>query len=215
MRTKTVTIALSVILLLCNACQRDESLLMLPPSGLVNGGFEYGNLSGWEYDGHASVLTALDTLTSWDGKHFVLLSTGLDSVYEFGEISHAFIVKKEHVYLSFRYALILEDFPACKTNQPQDYFKVSLTAANKQEKMLLLLNAGMVAFKFGAQDMGTGELLPVAETIFTQGYTTGWQEVSIHISEYQGEEVMLTFEAIKPQGSKYGIGVMVDGVEVE
>ena len=214
MRNFYKILGLLILMGLSAGCSKDGNILLLPPSGLVNGGFEYGDHTGWDHAGDTRIIRALDTLPPFHGRYMALLTTSMDPDRNFGNLSQTFMVKEGHNYLTFSWNLIFENFPAQLTHQPQDYFRVTIASENKQEQMLLLLNASITAFQFGATEQSTGDLQPVSTEIYSNAFMTGWQQTTIAITSYQGEEVTILFEAVGREQSEFGIGVMVDEVDL-
>jgi len=201
-------------MLFMGACSKDDSVVLLPYSGLMNGGFEYGNLSGWVSSGDVRVVPALDTISPFDGGYMALLSTGMEPGHDHGRITQTFKVKEEHVFLHFRWNLLSEEFISHIYQQPQHYFRVTLIRGNGSEQMLLHNNTSIAAFQAGALPTPPGNMKPLPPAIFSNGYMTGWRELVFHIGQYKGEEVTLKFEAIGHSGTGFRIGVLVDGVSV-
>jgi len=202
-------------ILMISSCGKDESIVLLPESGLMNGGFEYGDLSGWEYHGDARVVQLLDTLMPFEGNYMALLSTGLQQFLSHGFISQTFTVKEKHTYLSFKWNMIFEEFASQMTMQPLDFFRVSIIREDGSEQMLLMLNANIIAAQFGALPEPPGNMLPAPSSVFSNAYVTGWQQAIVDISNYKGQDVTIQFDVIGRENSEYTIGVMVDEVDLD
>lgn len=202
-------------ILMISSCGKDESIVLLPESGLMNGGFEYGDLSGWEYHGDARVVQLLDTLMPFEGNYMALLSTGMQQFLSHGFISQTFRVKEKHTYLSFRWNMIFEEFVDQMTLQPLDFFRVSIVREDGSEQMLVMLNAQIIGAQFNALPQPPGNMLPASPSIFPKAYMTGWQEATIDVSNYQGQEITIQFDVIGRENSEYRIGVMLDRIWME
>lgn len=202
-------------ILMIGSCGKDESIVLLPESGLMNGGFEYGDLSGWDHLGEADVVRLLDTIKPCDGNYMAMLSTGMQQVWTHGSISQTFHVKEEHVYLSFQWNMIFEEFANQMTMQPLDFFRVSIIREDGSEQMLVMLNAQIIAAQFDAFPQPPGNMLPVSPSVFPNAYMTGWQEATVDVSNYQGQEVTIQFDVIGRENSEYRMGVVVDEVDLE
>ena len=198
-----------------SSCGKDESIVLLPESGLMNGGFEYGDLSGWEYHGDARVVQLLDTLMPFEGNYMALLSTGLQQFLSHGFISQTFTVKEKHTYLSFKWNMIFEEFASQMTMQPLDFFRVSIIREDGSEQMLLMLNANIIAAQFGALPEPPGNMLLAPSSVFSNAYMTGWQEAIVDISKYKGQEITIHFDVIGRENSEYNIGVLLDSIWIE
>ena len=203
-----------MIFLVFFACSKDENVVLLPQSGIMNPGFEYGDLSGWTYEGDTRVISSLDTIYPVEGRYMALLSTGLDTEHYHGSLSQTFTVKEEYSFLVFRWNILFEELQEHIEHQPQAYFRVTFTRENGSEQMLLFRNAAIISHEAGALAHFPGSLMPFSNEIFNNGYLTGWKDLVFNISQYQGEKVTIGFEAMGIGVENYRIAVLLDGVDL-
>ncbi len=218
---KPILIVIAILTILFS-CGKNGSIMLLPISGIVNGGFEYGNPTGWETTGDARVIQEIDSLLPFEGRYMTLISTGIDTLYSYGQLSQSFHVKEDFSFLTFRYNILFEDFPNQMTEISPHTFRVSLhfkieeeESATTETRTLAFLTAPAVAHLSNAVNDFPGTMLPLSGNLFQSTWMTSWQEMRVHIGTFQNQEVKIIFEAMGNENSTRRLAVLIDSVEVE
>jgi len=178
-------------------------------TGLVNGDFEEGDLTGWIKAGDGRVLTGLGNQTPQEGSFMGIISTGLGYTTATGLISQSFLVPASATTLSLDWNFLSEEFKEWVGNIFQDSLVILIEHDGQVHKL----------FEMTVDDIYyTYELVFVSPEIgFDQGdvWMTGWQTFSHDISAYAGEVVTLRIAAGDVGDSNWDTAILLDRIKVE
>ena len=176
--------------------------------GLLNGDFEYGNMSAWTTTGDGRVITSLGSLRPTQGKFMGIVSTGLGYTENYGCISQSFYISDETT-LSMHWNFLSEEFMEYVGSQYQDYLKVSLIV-DGTEHALMRINVDAFAANYSLSHVSP-------DIVFDRGdvYMTGWKTSTYDISAYQGKTVKLVIESGDVGDSIYDSATLLDDISVD
>lgn len=205
--------------------------LTLSLTGIVNGDFEEGTLSGWTASGDYRVLGNFGSLDAYDSL-MGLISTGVGT-YETeagvnsdiaSEISQTFCVPEDMTTLTFKYDMLSEEPMYYVGTAYNDEFSASLvdgdSVAVDDSPLEVTVNDASWSY-FGADyfpgsDDGSEEIGPGNnhDGTFDLG---DWQTKSYNVSDYAGTGIplTLTFHVEDHGDSIYDSGVVLDEVTLE
>ncbi|MEM6345271.1 MAG: choice-of-anchor L domain-containing protein [Bacteroidota bacterium] len=198
--------------------QLKGSSLMHYPVSLINGDFEYGDLSGWTKQGDGRNLTKLGFAVPEGPNHMGIISTGLGFTTATGSIAQSFEVSNSASKLKVSWNYISEEFLEFINSQFQDVFEIVLIDESGVEHVLLRKTIDQIAIDFGATRNTQGNLLTGSPSIvFDQGgtYLTDWINSSFDISPYRGQVVTLRLATGDVGDSIYDTAVLLDNISIE
>lgn len=175
-------------------------------SGVANGGFESGDLTGWAGVNNPEVTTGLNyadtAIAPVEGKYFALCSTEGDRTVWDGSISQTVSlagISKPGLEFSWNF-LTKELTRAEKFN---DKFAVDLSTGGGEWTNLLTCD----------KNTATWETIKTVDGMKVEAQT-GWQKAYFDLSAYQGKDVTLRF-MIQDVGCPWvDSGCAIDGVTV-
>lgn len=175
--------------------------------GLLNGDFEYGNMSAWITSGDGRVITSLGSLRPTQGTFMGIVSTGLGYTENFGSISQSFYISTETT-LSLRWNFLSEEFMEYVGSIYQDYLKVSIID-DEGEHILMRTNIDKFASNYSLSRVSPS-------IVFDKGdvYMTGWKTSTYDISSYRGKTVRLVIESGDVGDSYYDSATILDDITV-
>lgn len=178
-------------------------------NSLVNGDFEYGDLTAWSKEGDGRVITQLSNQTPPEGNFMGIISTGLGYTTSSGRISQSFKVNEGETEIKIKWNFFSEEFLEYIGSEYQDYFKIIIKKGNNEYEVF---NKTIDIF---ASEYSLIEVSPAI--VFDQGdvYMTGWQEFSIDISNYQNENITLIILVGDVGDSIYDSAVLIDDITIE
>lgn len=182
-----------------------------------NGGFEEGFLN-WKKEGDGRIITGLAFLEPTEGSKMAIVSTGLGYTDKYGSISQTFTAGNNDTTLEFDWNYLSEEFLEFIDSIYQDPFKVTLTKVDGSlSETLLYKTVDSIAADFGAtQDYG-GDLISVSPDIVfdvDDVWMTNWQTFQCDISEFQGDEVTIKFEAEDLGDEIYDTVILLDNIKI-
>jgi len=178
-------------------------------SGLVNGDFEEGNLSGFITGGDGRVITQLGNIGPYGGSFMGIISTGLGFTIDQGSIAQTFCLPSDKTILQLNWNFISEEFLEYVGSIFQDYFQIILIDQNGTEHTLFYKNIDEMYNSY--------PLTLLSPTIvFDQGdvYGTGWLNLSLNISAYAGQSITLVFKSGDIGDSIYDTAILLDNISV-
>ena len=174
---------------------------------LVNGGFEKGNLAGWNTSGDGRIITQLGPLRPQEGNFMGIISTGLGYSKASGSISQSFCIPTGKTILSFKYNFISEEFMEWCGSIYQDYFKATLITPTEDLTIVF----------YHIDDLC--DTVTHVGIAFDKGdvYMTGWRQASIDVSAYAGtgEGVTLTLSCGDIGDSNWDTAILIDDIKLE
>jgi len=176
---------------------------------LINGDFEYGNLTGWSRSGDGRVITQLAYMGPTQGSFMGIISTGLGYTTDSGSIYQSFRVPENDHQLSFKWNFLSEELMEWVGSQYQDYFKVTIIDNEGYETTILYKDVDEIAENYGPYLVS-----PDIEFDMGDVYATGWNTFSYDLSFYAGQIVTLRFSAGDVGDSAYDTAILLDEIEV-
>ncbi|MHA1685787.1 MAG: hypothetical protein ACTSYD_05175 [Candidatus Heimdallarchaeaceae archaeon] len=178
--------------------------------GLVNGGFEAGDITGWIKDGDGRVITQLGDLFPQEGNYMGIISTGLGFTITTGTISQTFFIKENETTLSLKWNFLSEEFMEYVGSVFQDYFTIKIKTPDGQEQIVFEKAIDDFANDYDLTKVSPG-------IVFDQGdvYMTGWQEFSYDVSQYSGMGITLILSVGDIGDSIYDSVVLLDQIEIK
>ncbi len=178
-------------------------------NSLINGDFEFGDLSAWTVQGDGRVITQLGYQVAPQGNYMGIVSTGLGNTTSSGQISQSFKVMEGESKIKIRWNFFSEEFLEYVGSQYQDYFIVIIQEGSVEH----------TEFSMNIDQFNAGyNLIKVSPGIvFDQGdvYMTGWQEMDIDITDYRGKNIILRILVGDVGDSAYDSVVLLDEIRVE
>ena len=178
--------------------------------GLVNGGFEEGNLTGWSTEGDGRVITQLGNISPYENDFMGIISTGLGFTEATGSISQSFFVNTGVTTLSLKWNFLSEEFMEFVGSQYQDYFEIKLIEENGNEYTIFYKSIDDIADEYNLTEVSP-------DVVFDQGdvYGTGWQSFIYDISQSSGSGVTLILGAGDVGDSIFDTAILLDKIEIE
>jgi hypothetical protein len=175
--------------------------------GLINGDFEYGNMTAWTTSGDGRTITSLGPLRPTEGSFMGIVSTGLGYTENYGSISQSFYVNNETT-LSLKWNFLSEEFMEYVGSIYQDYLKVSIID-DAGEHELLRINIDNFAANYSLEHVSP-------EIVFDRNdvYMTGWKTNTYDISAYKGKNVQLVIETGDVGDSKFDSATLLDEISI-
>lgn len=179
-------------------------------SDFVNGGFEEGNLTGWNTDGDGRVISQLSYMVPYDGSYMGIISTGLGYTTETGSIYQNFCLAEGATKLKVNWQFLSEEFLEYVGSQYQDYFTIKVIDENGGETVYFHKTIDDIDAEYAL-------LLVSPDIVFDQGdvYGTGWQFNEFDISAFAGQSITLVFGCGDAGDSVYDTVVLLDDIIVE
>jgi len=177
-------------------------------SGLQNGAFDGGALSGWQATGDGRVIAQLGATAPAAGTHMAVISTGLGFTTESGAL-HQVLCLGSATALSYRWNFMSEEFLEYVGSQYQDAFIVTVEEAGNP--------ASRVQLQGDTIDSLAAGVGPVSNS-FDRGdvHATGWRQASHTIpAALLGKTVLLRFYVTDVGDSVYDTAVLLDDIKVE
>jgi hypothetical protein len=178
-------------------------------NSLINGDFEYGDLTGWTQEGDGRVITQLVSLTPPQNFYMGIISTGLGYTTTSGQISQSFKVDAGMSNIKISWNFLSEEFLEYVGSIYQDYLKIIIREGSTENVM----------FSRTIDEFAAGyNLIKVSpEIVFDRGdvYMTDWQELNIDISNYAGKNVTLIIQVGDVGDSIYDSAVLLDEIALE
>jgi hypothetical protein len=179
-------------------------------SDLNNGDFEQGSLAGWSVVGDGRVITQLGSAGP-TGDYMGIISTGLGFTVNSGAIYQELCLPLNASTLELDWNFFSEEFLEWCGSEYQDYFQVSVFPEGSLEAALF----------YRQIDDLCGAVAP-AGIIFDQGpygddagvYTTDWEHLSVSVSAYAGQSVILRLEAGDVGDSIYDSAILLDNIRI-
>ncbi len=179
---------------------------------LQNGDFALGTLAAWDVVGDGRVISRLGDQSPVVGNAMGIVSTGLGYTLNTGEINQVVCVPIGATTLALNYNFFSEEFLEWCGSGFQDFFQVSVIAADETETVLFLIEI---------DDM-CDDVTP-AGIQFDQGplgddagvYRTGWRALSLNIAPWAGQTVTLRFAAGDIGDSIFDSAILIDGIGIE
>jgi len=175
---------------------------------LINGNFEFGNLSGWFREGDGRVITQLGDQQPTEGNFMGIISTGLGYTESSGSISQPFRVPDSVETLSIRWNFISEEFMEYVGSQYQDYLTISIT--DSTGAVHVIFHETIDSF------VDYGLVCCTPPISFDQGdcYMTGWRQLVHDISAFQGQVVRLRIACGDVGDSIYDSACLLDEITI-
>lgn len=189
---------------------------VLLPSGLMNGNFEK-RLLGWNVDGDGRTITKLGSIEPTEGNYMGIISTGLGYTKELGELNQILYIPEDATKLNFDWNFLSEEFLEYIGSKYKDPFEIALylTDEGNRKQILLKKDVNTIAKDFKATMYKSGKLISVSpEIVFDKGdvWMTDWQNESIDISKYAGQNVKLTFSVKDAVDTIYTTAILLDNI---
>ncbi len=176
---------------------------------LINGDFEYGNLTGWGRSGDGRVINALAYISPYEGSFMGIISTGLGYTESSGSIYQFFRVPEQDNMLTFKWNFMSEEFMEYVGSGYQDYFKVTIYDENNAEYTLLYRNIDYMAENYGLSLVSPDIVFDVGDV-----YGSGWLSFSYDLSAFAGQIVTIRFSAGDVGDSVYDTAILLDQIQV-
>lgn len=178
-------------------------------NSLINGDFEFGDLTAWSKSGDGRVITQLGSETPTGGNFMGIISTGLGYTTSSGQISQSFLVGADETNINLKWNFFSEEFMEWVGSEYQDFLRISIVS-----------DSGTNDVFYKAIDDFAGEynLVEVSPGIvFDQGdvFSTGWKELDIDITSYQEQTITIVIESGDVGDSIYDSAVLIDDIIVE
>lgn len=177
--------------------------------GLINGDFEYGELTAWSTEGDGRVITQLGSQTPTQGSYMGIISTGLGFTTDKGSISQSFRVSAGQTTLSLKWNFLSEEFMEYVGSQYQDTFKIIIHDRNGNEATIFEKSIDQLSSEYN--------LVAVSpEIVFDQGdvYMTGWQTFTYDLSPYAGQNITLILSAGDVGDSIFDSAILLDEIQL-
>lgn len=188
-------------------------------SDILNPSFETGDLTAWEKDGDARVITKLGIAGPTSGKFMGIISTGLGFTTQTGSIEQTFCIPQGKKTFSFFWKYYSEEFHEWCGSQYQDTFTASFTTKTGVNINVVNLAVDNLCAKndcFGCGSHYVG--LTPSDVQFDQGdnHKTDWQKATYNISSLAGTgPVTLKFFCTDKGDSIYDTAVLIDNIKFE
>jgi hypothetical protein len=176
---------------------------------LINGDFEYGDLTGWGTTGDGRVINQLAYISPYEGSFMGIISTGLGYTESSGAIYQFFRVPEEDNLLTFQWNFMSEEFMEYVGSIYQDYFKVSIFDENGAEFTILYRDVDYMAENYGLSLISPDIVFDVGDV-----YGSGWLSYSYDLSAFAGEIVTIRFAAGDVGDSVYDTAILLDQIQV-
>jgi len=179
-------------------------------SGLVNGDFEEGNLSGFITEGDGRVITQLGSIGPYGGSFMGIISTGLGFTVDQGSISQTFCLTASQTTLQLNWYFLSEEFLEYVGSIYQDYFQIILIDQSGNSHTLFYKAIDDIYNEYTLTYLSPG-------IVFDQGdvYGTGWLNLSLDISAYAGQSITLVFKSGDVGDSIYDTAILLDNIEIK
>lgn len=189
--------------------EMDGSEKMHYSFSLINGDFEYGDLTGWTRDGDGRVVVKLGTQSPAQANFMGIISTGLGYTTSSGQISQSFKVSPGITKLVIKWNFLSEEFLEWVGSVYQDYLSIIIKEGT-DENVVFFKNIDTFYNEYSLIDVSPG-------IVFDKGdvYMTGWKELTLDISAYSGKVVTLIIQAGDVGDSIYDSAVLIDEIIVE
>lgn len=177
-------------------------------TGLQNGSFDGGALSGWVAEGDGRVIAQLGAAAPAAGTHMAVISTGLGFTTESGSL-HQLLCIGTATTLSYRWNFMSEEFLEYVGSQYQDAFIVTIEEAGNAASRVQLQNDTIDSLASGVSAVSNS---------FDRGdvHATGWRQASHAIpAALQGKMVLVRFYVTDVGDSVYDTAVLLDDIRVE
>ena len=175
---------------------------------LVNGDFEFGNLDGWTTSGDGRVISQLGTESADQGNFMGIISTGLGFTETSGEISQLFRVDASTSTMTLRWNFLSEEFLEFVGTEFQDFFRIVIEGPS----------GSATVFEKSIDDINAQYPLTLVSPaiVFDQGdiYGTGWLDLTLDLSAYQGDLVTVRFQASDFGDSIYDTVILLDQIAI-
>ena len=182
---------------------------------ILNGNFENSNnFAYWYTAGDKRILSGLGELMPPQGNYMAFISTGIGSMeidylnsQEGSTLSQTFSIPDNVNTLSFTYNVLSEE--------PMEY-----VGSRYDDKFCAELydTSGMIN-QLAFESVNTSTWLPISGIDFDGGdrttFHTGWETVSVDISQYAGKLLTIKFTVFDVGDSVYDTGVLIDNVKIE
>jgi len=174
---------------------------------LINGDFEFGDLTAWSTDGDGRVISQLGTQSPTEGIFMGIISTGLGFTTSTGTIFQSFKVEAGSSTLSLKWNFLSEEFLEFVGSQFQDYFKIIIRNSSGQENIIFEKAIDDFANEYNL-------ILVSPQIVFDQGdvYMTGWQSFNFDLSQYENQRVTLLLSAGDVGDSIYDSVILFDEI---
>lgn len=181
--------------------------------GIENGNFEDSSTpTYWDTVGDTRVVSYLGTILPRSGSRMAIISTGIgsgESIYlegtEGSYIQQTFRVTSGNSQLSYRYNVVSEEPMEYVDSKFDDTFEVEIIDKN-----------GNVVKVITKETVNSSTWYSVSGIDFDGGdktvYQTGWNKISVDLSEYVGENVTIRFKVYDKGDSIYDTAVLIDNV---
>ncbi|KQC09198.1 MAG: hypothetical protein APR54_13080 [Candidatus Cloacimonas sp. SDB] len=176
---------------------------------LINGDFEYGNLTGWSRSGDGRVITQLAYMGPTQGSFMGIISTGLGYTTDSGSIYQSFRVPENDHQLSFKWNFLSEELMEWVGSQYQDYFKVAIIDNEGYESTILYKDVDEIAENYGPYLVSPDIEFDVGDV-----YATGWNTFSYDLNFYAGQIVTIKFTSGDVGDSAYDTAILLDEIKV-
>ncbi|MBN1327195.1 MAG: hypothetical protein JW996_04535 [Candidatus Cloacimonetes bacterium] len=176
---------------------------------LINGDFEYGNLTGWSRSGDGRVITQLGYIGPTQGSFMGIISTGLGYTTDSGSIYQSFRVPENDYQLSFKWNFLSEEFMEYVGSQYQDYFKVSIIDNEGYESVIMYKDIDGIAENYSPYLVSPDIEFDVGDV-----YATGWNTFSYDLAFYTGQIVTIKFTSGDVGDSAYDTAILLDEIKV-
>lgn len=174
---------------------------------LINGDFEYGDLTAWSREGDGRVITQLGPQIPTGGNFMGIISTGLGFTTSTGTIFQSFKIEAGSSTLNLKWNFLSEEFLEWVGSQYQDYFKITIRNSSGQDNVI---------FNKAIDDFyNEYTLIQVSpQIVFDQGdvYMTGWQTFTYDLSQYVNQIIILIFSAGDVGDSIYDSAILLDDI---
>lgn len=175
--------------------------------GLINGDFEYGDLTGWSTDGDGRVISQLGSQTPPQESYMGIISTGLGFTTSKGSISQSFRVNPGETNLSLKWNFLSEEFMEYVGSQYQDTFKILIRDSNGNETTIFEKSIDQFSSEYNLVSVSP-------EILFDQGdvYMTGWQNFTYDLSAYAGQNITIILLAGDVGDSIFDSAILLDEI---
>jgi hypothetical protein len=179
-------------------------------SDFVNGGFEEGNLTGWNVYGDGRVISQLSYLGPVNGSYMGIISTGLGYTEETGSIYQNFCAPENVTKLKVNWNFLSEEFLEYVGSQFQDYFTIKIIDENRGETVFFHKTIDDIHAEYALS-------LVSPDIVFDVGgvYGTGWQYNEYDISAFAGQSITVVFACGDAGDSIYDTVILLDDIIIE